>query len=82
MEALVLLTLVQNKLERLSLTSFLLAQSLGVEQKNRGQFVEQNPMLSSSLGVTKFTIAKDMIFVHFVVLLNSDLNVQQTHLGP
>ncbi len=36
--------------------------------------------LAPTIGVTKFIIVTDMIGSHFVVLLKSDLDVQQTHL--
>jgi hypothetical protein len=36
--------------------------------------------LALTLGVTKFNTTRDIILSHFVVLLKSDLDVQQTHL--
>ncbi len=44
----------------------------------RGQFVEQKLMLSSSF---KFHLSKIVFWSHFVVVLKSDLDVQQTHLS-
>ncbi len=55
--------------------------SLSTNQGIRGKFVEQKLELSCSLGVTEFiTIIAIVLVTHFVGLLKSNLDVQQTHL--
>jgi hypothetical protein len=41
--------------------------------------LNKTSFLATAFGVTKFTIVRDMKS-HFVVLLKSNLDVQQTHL--
>jgi hypothetical protein len=43
--------------------------------------LNESSFLAPAFGVTKFILITDMIFSHFVVLLKSDLGVQQTHLS-
>ncbi len=47
----------------------------------RGRFVEQKLKLSSSFRCDQIQKVTDMIWLHFVVPLKSDLDVQQTHLS-
>ncbi len=42
--------------------------------------LKKGSCLARVLGVTKFTNDRDMIWSHFVVPLESDLDIQQTHL--
>ncbi len=56
----------------------LLKSDLDIKQTHlRGQFVEQK--IAPALGVTKLKNVRGMIWVIFVVLLKSDINVQQTY---
>jgi hypothetical protein len=48
--------------------------------KSLTKLVEQKLMLSSSFMCDKFTNVRDMILPHFVMLLKSDLDVQQIQL--
>ncbi len=43
--------------------------------------MNKSSRLAPALGVTKFIIVTDKLWSHFVVLLKSDLDVQQTHLS-
>jgi hypothetical protein len=42
---------------------------------------DKSSCLAPALGATKFAIAKNMIWSPFVVLIKSDLYVEQTHLS-
>jgi hypothetical protein len=47
---------------------------------SEGSSLNESLCLAGSLGVTKFTILREMILITFFVLLKSVLEVQQTHL--
>jgi len=49
-------------------------------KSNLEQWQNKSSCLAQALGVTKFIIVTDIIWSHFVVLLKSHLDVQQTHL--
>ncbi len=57
----------------------LLKSDLDVQQTDPSLF-KKSSCLAQALGVAKFTNMRDVIWSHFVVLLKSDLGVQQTHL--